>query len=199
MKKNFLTTCIFAFSFALFTSCSGPTVEKDKLIQSVVDSIKKSEAIIAKESHKFDPYTKIEIVSFKAEDWQNIKMGGNSMSNKQDTATKYKSKNKGEQNYLDVINFVDRVELNPEDRKELGTLCSTDDLKPCHESWDKAKCYQPRHAIIFYEGKKRTAYFEVCFHCHQFRNNTPFNFCQTNIAIYREFFKKLGITYFGEI
>jgi hypothetical protein len=181
-----------ALLVSLLVSCSGPAVEKDKLIQNVVDSIKKIEAIQSKEAHKFDPYSRIEIVSFKAEDWQNFKMGN-------DSSGRARSKYNADQNYLDAIRMVDRIELSPGDRKELGMFCSTDNLKPCSESWDKAKCYQPRHAIIFYEGKKRTAYFEVCFHCHQFRNNTPFNFCQTNISIYREFFKKTGITYFGEI
>lgn len=189
-----------AFILSILISCSSPPVEKDKLIQSVVDSIKKSEAIITKETHKFDPYSKIEIVSFRAEDWEKVKMGGNDLPlGKQDTTNKFRSKIKSERNYLDVVPMVDRIELSPEDKKELGALCSTDIKPPCHESWDKAKCYAPRHAIIFYEGKKRTAYFEVCFHCHQFRNNTPFNFCSTNVATYKEYFKKIGVTYFGDI
>jgi len=191
-KNNILSFLFPLLIFSLLISCSAPPIEKNKLIASVADSIKKSEAITAKEAHKFDPYSKIEIVSFKAEDWQNFKMGN-------DSAGRLRPKSKGEQNYLDVIPMVDRIELTPEDRKELGAIVSTDVTVPCHECWDKAKCYAPRHAVIFYEGKKRTAYFEVCFHCHQFRNNTPFNFCATNISTYRDFFKKIGITYFGEI
>ena len=199
MRNTILFSFVTAITFSFLISCSSPPIEKDKLIQSVVDSIKKSEALLAKETHKFDVYSKIEVVSFKAEDWQNLKMGNDIPSAKPDSSRRSRSKNKSDQNYLDVITMVDRIELTPDDRKELGTLIFTDLTKPCNECWDKAKCYAPRHAVIFYEGKKRTAYFEVCFHCHQFRNNTPFNFCSTNITAYKEFLKKIGVTYFGDI
>ena len=36
---------------------------------------------------------------------------------------------------------------------------------------EMADCYYPRHAVVFYLGKKPVGYVEVCFECYEYRSD----------------------------
>jgi len=71
-------------------------------------------------------------------------------------------------------------------------------LKCEKENW-AAACYDPRHAILFYdENDKIFGYIEVCFDCNGWQssqNLAVFSECALGLE---ETFKEFGITYFGE-
>ncbi|RXR28896.1 hypothetical protein EQG68_13770 [Flavobacterium piscinae] len=62
-----------------------------------------------------------------------------------------------------------------------------------------AKCYNPRHSIIFYNEKNEIfGYIEICFECNRTKSSTNLNFISECALSQEELFKKFGITYFNE-
>jgi hypothetical protein len=59
-------------------------------------------------------------------------------------------------------------------------------------------CYSPRHCIVFYEGKKVLAFFEICFHCFRVKSSPNVDFgelCGDKLCKFQKFFKQIGIQY----
>ena len=87
-----------------------------------------------------------------------------------------------------------RISLNKEQIEILKSK-----LRKCdRENW-AAACYDPRHAILFYdENDKIFGHIEMCFDCNGSRSSENLkNFSECALGL-EETFKKFGITYFGE-
>lgn len=69
----------------------------------------------------------------------------------------------------------------------------------CKSPDESAACFDPRHALIFYDKKNEVlGYIEICFQCNQ--HNASLNLetiadCALNLEA---LFKEFGITYFNE-
>ena len=101
--------------------------------------------------------------------------------------------------------LVARGELvvNPDSIKERITLDKTQSesifellINSTCEDSSSAACFEPRHALIFYNGKKVIAYLELCFSCHSYETSGNFevnHFCFSSL---RTEFEKIGIGYY---
>ena len=64
---------------------------------------------------------------------------------------------------------------------------------------ERATCFDPRHAIVFYD--KNTSilgYVNICFSCIQAESSSNFNVLTDRFLFQCELFKEFGITYFEE-
>uniref|UniRef100_UPI00404AABCD hypothetical protein n=1 Tax=Flavobacterium sp. TaxID=239 RepID=UPI00404AABCD len=60
-----------------------------------------------------------------------------------------------------------------------------------------AKCYDPRHAIIFYNNKSEVlGYIEICFECEKANSSYNLKILEDCALQLEELFKEFGITYF---
>lgn len=69
-------------------------------------------------------------------------------------------------------------------------LCETDGV---------AICYNPRHAILFYDSNDRPfSYIEICFECTNYQTYGDFalDFCYEKSQAIRSLFQSVGIEYF---
>lgn len=87
-----------------------------------------------------------------------------------------------------------RISLNEEQIKTLE-----DKLSNCEtESW-AAACYDPRHAILFYDqNDKIFGYIEICFGCNSSKSSENFKDFSECAKGLENTFKDFGITYFDE-
>lgn len=87
-----------------------------------------------------------------------------------------------------------RISLNKEQIEILKNK-----LRKCEtENW-AAACYDPRHAILFYDkNDKIFGYIEMCFDCNGRRSSENFKVFSECALGLEETFKEFGITYFGE-
>lgn len=54
-------------------------------------------------------------------------------------------------------------------------------------------CYEPHHAIIFYEKKQPIAFYEICFECGNRRVSEYMgDWCKGKLGMLEEFFLKSG-------
>ncbi|MGL2964461.1 hypothetical protein ACSVH2_11630 [Flavobacterium sp. RSB2_4_14] len=88
-----------------------------------------------------------------------------------------------------------RISLNKEQIEILKN-----GLIKCKTENYAAACYDPRHAILFYdENDKIFGYIELCFDCNGSRSSDNFNSFSGCALGLQDTFKEFGITYFGEI
>lgn len=62
-----------------------------------------------------------------------------------------------------------------------------------------AICYNPRHAILFYDSSDQPfSYVEICFECTNYRTygNFALDFCYEKSQAIRSLFQSIGIEYF---
>jgi hypothetical protein len=62
----------------------------------------------------------------------------------------------------------------------------------------KTFCWNPRHCIVFYQGKKVLALVEICFSCVNLNYGPNIDFgdlCEDKFIQLRTFFKQIGIQY----
>jgi len=65
---------------------------------------------------------------------------------------------------------------------------------------DVLMCYDPRHAIIFYDANAQpTAYIELCLECGNYEMSPGLylEFYSDNTAVYKKLFKSFGVKYLG--
>ena len=93
----------------------------------------------------------------------------------------------------------DQIQLNQGDLKELFKIlykesCAGDEMT--------AACYDPRHAIVFYDkNKKAIGAIEVCFECLNSEVSAGIPnivFCFDRIGKLQAFMKIRGVKYFGD-
>jgi hypothetical protein len=192
VKKYFFL--LFPALFIFFASCGGsnPNTEKktpgpDSALIKALNGVN----IDTAEKHKFDAYTKVEVISFHFKDWKEFREGKREKLG-------VNVRNAPDKDYVKYIPVQDRVTLTAEQVKELAAISRLDKNLPCEENWGQTKCYTPRHAILFYKDHEVVGYFEICFHCGNFRNYTDYQFCGAAIGRYKTLFQQAGVTYFGE-
>lgn len=91
-------------------------------------------------------------------------------------------------NQLILRNIVRRVDLNPSQIKKLFQVL----YQYQGDDAEAAKCYDPEHILVFYEGQKAIAFLEICFSCHNtHQKNTDFQgFCNEKWSMLYDFFEK---------
>lgn len=88
-----------------------------------------------------------------------------------------------------VLNNQQIVKL----KKELSNNCGSFSL------FGGAKCYDPRHAIIFYNKKNEIlGYIEICFECEKVNSSSNLKILEDCALNLEAHFKEFGITYFNE-
>lgn len=87
-----------------------------------------------------------------------------------------------------------RIYLN----KEQIEILKNKLIKCNTENW-AAACYDPRHALLFYDQKDKIfGHIEMCFDCNGSRSSENLkNFSECALGLEKTF-KEFGITYFGE-
>jgi len=98
---------------------------------------------------------------------------------------------------FDVSKIKDRVELNEEQKEKLYQFLFEED---CPFYGAVAKCYEPRHLILFYNADgKLFNYFEVCLECGRAEGGFQYtDVCDDRMTDLKAIFKDAGIKYFGE-
>lgn len=87
-----------------------------------------------------------------------------------------------------------RIILNEEQIKILKKRLSKCEI----ENWG-AKCYNPRHAILFYDkNDKIYGYMEMCFDCNGSESSENFKTFSGCALGLKETLKEFGITYFND-
>jgi reverse gyrase len=87
-----------------------------------------------------------------------------------------------------------RIILNEEQIEILKKRLSKCEI----ENWG-AKCYNPRHAILFYDkNDKIYGYIEMCFDCNGSESSENFKAFSGCALGLKETLKEFGITYFNE-
>lgn len=73
-------------------------------------------------------------------------------------------------------------------------------IEECPAFSSQAKCFDPRHAILFYDkNDKLLEYIEVCLECGTSEQSFSFNaICDQRTKKLVDIFKQAGIKYFGE-
>ncbi|MFY8181440.1 MAG: hypothetical protein ACOVLG_06665 [Flavobacterium sp.] len=109
-------------------------------------------------------------------------------------------------NYL-KLNYIKngKLEINKKYLKnritlnEDQTIILKEKLSKCEiENWG-AKCYNPRHALLFYdENDKIYGYIEMCFDCNGSKSSENFKAFSGCVLGLKETLKEFGITYFNE-
>jgi hypothetical protein len=129
-------------------------------------------------------------------------------------------------NRIEILAYVDRNQWNQEDnsdflklnfiqngkleinKKYLKNIISLNKnqieilknkLSKCKtENW-AAACYDPRHALLFYDEKDKIfGYIEMCFDCNRSESSENLKLFSDCALDLKESFKEFGITYFGE-
>jgi hypothetical protein len=87
-----------------------------------------------------------------------------------------------------------RISLNAQQIKKLKKSLSKCEIK----NWEAA-CYDPRHAIIFYDKNVKVfGQIEICFDCNSSASsNNMLSFSECALGL-KELFQEFGITYFNE-
>ena len=102
----------------------------------------------------------------------------------------------GELNVL-ASTIREKLVLTRTQTESLFTILNTDLCK-----FDGgAICFNPRHAIIFYDSKNSTlGYIELCFDCVTYETSPAFeiDFCYEKAQALKEHFETFGLTYFSE-
>lgn len=105
------------------------------------------------------------------------------------------------------LNFIKngKLEINEKylknkillNNKQIEVLKSS--LSKCRtQNWASA-CYDPRHAILFYdENNKIFGHIEICFDCNGSRSSVNFKNLSDCALGLKGTFKEFGITYFGK-
>lgn len=134
----------------------------------------------------FSETTKIEIISYPVRyEWDTIRNGERKVM-----ASLVENK----QFQPDTLHIKDRVILNNKFTNQLFKSFFTK-----YEGCTVAACFDPRHAILFYNEKREIiAYLEVCLDCGNSQSSGNFKYddlCEITLA---ELFEQAGIKYFGE-
>jgi hypothetical protein len=109
--------------------------------------------------------------------------------------------------YYSPVNYIrdKKIDIKEEYLKNRITLNSTqinklkDGLINCEvENWEAA-CYDPRHAIIFYNNENEVfGYIELCFDCNGSYYSPNMEILSKCALRQEKLFKEFGITYFNE-
>ena len=98
-----------------------------------------------------------------------------------------------------VINdkIKERQVLTKSETDSLFNFLFIDD---CPVFSSQAKCFAPRHAILFYDKTDKViGYIEVCLECGTSEQSFSFNaICSERTKKLADIFKQAGIKYFGE-
>jgi hypothetical protein len=95
---------------------------------------------------------------------------------------------------FEIKNLYETVKLTKEQTDSLFSLLFRHTSK--EEYCAVAACYEPRHAILFYEKGKALAFLEICFSCGRDRVDGKWesgNFCDGKFEKLRSYFKWVGI------
>lgn len=100
-----------------------------------------------------------------------------------------------------TINSIDSITLNDNQKKQLEKLLYGSRTKHFGNVSEASGCYNPRHAIVYAGSQEVVAFQEICFECNgqRYEGNGPgiIDFCDEKWDELQEFFKSVGITYFG--
>ncbi|MGV3459442.1 MAG: hypothetical protein ACO1N9_03190 [Flavobacterium sp.] len=141
------------------------------------------------ETYPFSKTTKIEFISYPVRyEWDTIRDGERKY-------LWYLVENK---KLVNSSGIKERIFLNQKQRKDLLSALFT----PRLQSDETMVCFDPRHAILFYNEKSEIiADIEICFDCErirqskEFKKSKPFN---PDMADLKAVFEEAGIKYFGE-
>jgi hypothetical protein len=91
-----------------------------------------------------------------------------------------------------VDNIQQEMTLNSDQRDSLFSILYN--FKPVPAGLDtlQADCYNPRHAIVFYDKKEAIAFFEICFECGGSKQSLGVDFgqfCPEKQCMLQKFFK----------
>ncbi len=92
----------------------------------------------------------------------------------------------------DPSHFKDRIILDNVSKKKIFEALFVDEEVDDSPS----ACFDPRHAILFYNKEDIIAYMEICFHCNNAR--ADFKHSYYNLDELEKIFKNSGVKYFGE-
>jgi hypothetical protein len=100
-----------------------------------------------------------------------------------------------------VLTINDKIK-----ERKVFTKAQTDSLfnflfiDECPVFNSKSKCFDPRHAILFYDKKgKVIGHIEICLECGTSQQSFSFNaICDERTKQLADIFKQAGIKYFGE-
>ncbi|HEV7231374.1 MAG TPA: hypothetical protein VGO45_08610 [Bacteroidia bacterium] len=93
-----------------------------------------------------------------------------------------------------VINPVDRIILNKSQTDSLFSILYN--YKPLDPGGNSTDCYEPRHAIVFYQNNRATAFIEICFECNRTIRTHGIDFglfCSDKYSMLRNFFWFIGV------
>lgn len=149
--------------------------------------------LIYERTFPFDQSDRIEILSYPVRfTWDTVRAGENTYINDELIAPNGRVR-------LPKVKIKDRVRLDREQRARLfDALCN----KPCAEDEKMvAACYDPRHAVIFYDRQgKAIAFLELCLECYQKRHTEGIpvqDLCAAKVNSLHQLFQDFGVTYFG--
>ncbi|MES2774249.1 MAG: hypothetical protein V4722_08700 [Bacteroidota bacterium] len=95
----------------------------------------------------------------------------------------------------DIIH--ETINLNPDAISNLSSILSK---PPGNSIQDRARCFEPHHAIMMEKGGTITSYLDICFTCHGMRSSADIPFSAEDFdkpkwdALY-DFIKQQGIKY----
>lgn len=100
-----------------------------------------------------------------------------------------------------TINQIESITLNDKQKKELERILYKTKTKRAGNVSLASACYVPRHAIVYSGTNETIAFTEICFECNGQRAkgkiSTYIDFCDSKWMELKDFFKSVGITYFG--
>jgi hypothetical protein len=91
-----------------------------------------------------------------------------------------------------VDDIQQQVTLNNDQRDSLFSILYNFKSVPVGLDTLQADCYNPRHAIVFYEGEAAIAFFEICFECGGTKQSKMVDFgqfCPEKQCMLQNFFK----------
>jgi hypothetical protein len=116
-------------------------------------------------------------------------------------------KKEDNEKYYSPVNYIKdkKIEINEKYLKNKIVLNSNQINKLKEElmnskveNWEAA-CYDPRHAIIFYDNKNEVfGYVELCFDCNGSYYSPNMEIISKPALRQEKLFKEFGITYFNE-
>lgn len=100
-----------------------------------------------------------------------------------------------------TINSIQTITLDNKQKKELEILLESTKTKRKGNMDEGSGSYNPRHVIVFSVPKETVAFNEICFESRGQRVGAPkgtqIDFCEEKWDSLKEFFKSVGVTYFG--
>ncbi len=91
--------------------------------------------------------------------------------------------------------FLNKVNLNDQQKADLFEILFHYRQKDSNKFPAIRDCYEPRHAIIFYEEKQPIAFYEICFECENRRISEYMgDWCEGKLGMLEKFFQKSGFT-----